>query len=107
MTLPDNWLDETLANLVWEFQLISNGIDLEQHTISEAGELERAELKATKQAILRNLEQEMLAVIGEDEIVPVYDGSDTDHESFFEEWKRNQLRAEQRTKLTALMEKLQ
>lgn len=47
----DNDLDNILADLVWEFQLIRNGIELGQHTLEEAGKLEREELKATSVAL--------------------------------------------------------
>ena len=44
-------VDEILAQLVWEFTLISNGLQLEQHTKEEAGDLERKELKSAATAI--------------------------------------------------------
>lgn len=61
------------------------------------------ELFDTKQVIdrlvvifTRYSKAQALAVIGEDEVVPSYDGSESDNESYLSEWIRNQLRASQR-----------
>lgn len=88
MTLPDNWLDEVLHDKFGK----NNG----------AYWFHYDQAKAT---ILSNLEQEMLAVIGEDEEYE-YLNNKVELARNDKREVRNKLKTEQRTKLTALIGRL-